>query len=197
MVQKENIILVNKERGLPKDYVPDDLVVPDILFDFEGNLEKRYLRKEAAKALENMFQEAKRQGICLCAISGYRSYKRQAEIYENNIKIKGAIHTEQYSAKPGHSEHQTGLAMDVSCASCQFELEEEFASTPEGLWLSFNAPYYGFILRYPYNKTAITGYAYEPWHIRYVGYPLSIYISKNNLTLEEFYMDYAKQYFCG
>jgi hypothetical protein len=92
-----------------------------------------------------------------------------------------------YSAAPGNSEHQTGLAIDVSCKSINFGLTNSFASTPEGLWLKDNCWRFGFILRYPKDKEHITGYAYEPWHIRYVGVPLAYYLYNNNLTLEEYY----------
>ena len=93
----------------------------------------------------------------------------------------------QYVAKPGTSEHQTGLALDVSSPEVDYELEEIFAETPEGKWLAVYAPMFGFILRYPKGKENITGYAYEPWHIRYVGKSLSLYLSLTGMTLEEYH----------
>ena len=160
--------VVNKEYGLPEDYKPEDLVVPNVPFSFSGTLEKSYLRKEAAEALERLFNLAKKEGIQLNAVSGFRSYDYQ-KLYANNVKRKGQEHTDRFSAKHGHSEHQTGLTMDVSSKSANNELELTFANTKEGKWLKENAHRAGFIIRYPKGKESITGYAYEPWHIRYVG----------------------------
>ncbi|PEC53266.1 D-alanyl-D-alanine carboxypeptidase [Bacillus cereus] len=177
--------VVNKEYGLPEDYKPEDLVVPNVSFSFSGTLEKSYLRKEAAEALERLFDLAKKEGIELNAVSGFRSYDYQKNLYANNVKRKGQEHTDRFSAKPGHSEHQTGLTMDVSSKSANNELELTFANTKEGKWLKENAYRAGFIIRYPKGKESITGYAYEPWHIRYVG-DIAESIYKKKLTLEEF-----------
>ncbi|MED0952022.1 M15 family metallopeptidase [Bacillus mobilis] len=177
--------VVNKEYGLPEDYKPEDLVVPNVPFSFSGTLEKSYLRIEAAEALEKLFDIAKKEGIQLNAVSGFRSYDYQKNLYANNVKRKGQEHTDRFSAKPGHSEHQTGLTMDVSSKSANNELELTFANTKEGKWLKENAYRAGFIIRYPKGKESITGYAYEPWHIRYVG-DIAESIYKKKLTLEEF-----------
>ncbi|CAM4204015.1 MULTISPECIES: M15 family metallopeptidase [Bacillus] len=177
--------VVNKEYGLPEDYKPEDLVVPNVPFSFSGTLEKSYLRKEAAEALERLFDLAKKEGIQLNAVSGFRSYDYQKNLYANNVKRKGQEHTDRFSAKPGHSEHQTGLTMDVSSKSANNELELTFANTKEGKWLKENAHRAGFIIRYPKGKESITGYAYEPWHIRYVG-DIAESIYKKKLTLEEY-----------
>lgn len=177
--------VVNKESGLPEDYKPEDLVVPNVPFSFSGTLEKSYLRKEAAEALERLFDLAKKEGIQLNAVSGFRSYDYQKKLYANNVKRKGQEHTDRFSAKPGHSEHQTGLTMDVSSKSANNELELVFAHTKEGKWLKENAHRAGFIIRYPKGKESITGYAYEPWHIRYVG-DIAESIYKEKLTLEEY-----------
>ncbi|ENQ3113128.1 M15 family metallopeptidase [Bacillus cereus] len=177
--------VVNKEYGLPEDYKPEDLVVPNVPFSFSGTLEKSYLRKEAAEALESLFDLAKKEGIQLNAVSGFRSYDYQKKLYANNVKRQGQEHTDRFSAKPGHSEHQTGLTMDVSSKSANNELELTFANTKEGKWLKENAHRAGFIIRYPKGKESITGYAYEPWHIRYVG-DIAESIYKKKLTLEEY-----------
>lgn len=177
--------VVNKEYGLPEDYKPEDLVVPNVPFSFSGTLEKSYLRKEAAEALEKLFDLAKKEGIQLNAVSGFRSYDYQKNLYANNVKRKGQEHTDRFSAKPAHSEHQTGLTMDVSSKSANNELELTFANTKEGKWLKENAHRAGFIIRYPKGKESITGYAYEPWHIRYVG-DIAESIYKKKLTLEEY-----------
>ncbi|WP_429608034.1 M15 family metallopeptidase [Bacillus albus] len=178
-------VVVNKEYGLPTGYKPEDLVVPNVPFSFKGTLEKSHLRKEAAEALENLFRLASQEGIQLNAVSGYRSYDYQKRLYENNVKRKGQEHTDRFSAKPGHSEHQTGLTMDVSAKSANNELELSFAKTKEGKWLKENAHRAGFIIRYPKEKENVTGYAYEPWHIRYVG-DIAEKIYKEKLTLEEY-----------
>ncbi|HEX3078594.1 MAG TPA: D-alanyl-D-alanine carboxypeptidase family protein [Lachnospiraceae bacterium] len=180
-------VFVNKEYSLPADYVPSDLTVPNVPFNFDYTDEKKMLRKEAAFALEDLIQAASDDGLSIYGVSGYRSYKRQEQIYNKNIATKGALYTNRYSAKPGFSEHQTGLSIDVSAKSVAFRLDESFASTPEGKWLENHAYEYGFIIRYPKDKSDITGYSYEPWHIRYVGKELAEYLYTNKLTLEEFY----------
>ena len=180
-------VLINRKYVLPANYVPCDLVIPSIPFDFHGYHEKKLMRYEPAKALEKLFQKACEETIFLNGISGYRSYERQLAIYNKNIKEKGFEHTNQYCAKAGSSEHQSGLAIDVSTASIHNQLETSFAYTKEGKWLVNHCWKFGFILRYPKEKTHITGYAYEPWHIRYVGVKLASYLTKHHLTLEEFY----------
>lgn len=191
-------VLVNKELPIQEDYIPKDLVVPNVEFQIPYFDEKKQMRAEAAKALEKLFEAAKADGLSLCGVSGFRSYQRQYKIFTTNIKKNSLEHAMQYSAIPGRSEHQTGLAIDVSTASVNYRIDSSFADTPEGQWLVDNAHLYGYIIRYPEDKTQITGYSYEPWHIRYVGKALATYIYRNNLTLEEFYgfkptMDYFKQ----
>jgi LAS superfamily LD-carboxypeptidase LdcB len=180
-------VLINKELALPSDYIPENLIVPQVLFSFTGYTEKKLLRKEAAEALEELFLGAADKGLTLCAVSGYRSYARQKAIYNNNVTKNGSERTEQFSAKPGCSEHQSGLAMDVSTKSVKYSLDESFADTPEGKFLEEEAYQYGFILRYPKDKSEITGYAYEPWHIRYVGKTMAQLLHDSGKTLEEYY----------
>ena len=154
-------ILINRNHPLPKDFLPDFLTEPVIPFSAPPNDQKRLLQKEAALAVTLLFDQAASEGIGLIGISGYRSYSRQKELYEN--------------------------AIQSSCAAIGLELENTFADTREGKWLTKHAPLYGFILRYPKDKEHITGYPWEPWHIRYVGKSLSLYCSLTNLTLEEYY----------
>lgn len=170
-------LLVNKQNSLPASYVPSNLVIPKVTFASSGNLEKNYMEATAAKALEEMFAAAKTQNIRLVAVSGYRSYNRQTVLYKNALATYGINQTG--TAKPGQSEHQTGLAMDINSIS------QAFQYTNEGKWLAQNAHLYGFIIRYPKGKSDITGYMYEPWHIRYVGTELASYCFTNGLTLEE------------
>ncbi len=171
--------LVNKSHPLDPDYIPCDLTEAQIPFQAAPGDPKRLLRARAAQAAQELFQRARHMRLQLSGVSGYRSYKRQEEIYRQSDS--GLV------APPGCSEHQTGLALDVSCAAVNYELEESFALTREGKFLADYGPMYGFILRYPKGKEKITGYAWEPWHIRYVTKTLSLYLSLINLTLEEYY----------
>ncbi|MGP7815944.1 M15 family metallopeptidase [Niallia sp. 01092] len=182
------VSLVNKEFGLPDGYAPDDLVRPNVAFSFgDEKIEKSYLRKEAAKGLEDMFKEAKKAGINLYAVSGYRSFNRQTVLYDAEVQKVGKEKAIQAVAYPGNSEHQTGLAMDISSESSNFLLTDEFGKTKEGKWLSENAHRFGFILRYPQGKESVTGYKYEPWHFRYVGEKSAKDIYENGWTLEEYF----------
>lgn len=177
--------VVNKTQSLSKDFAPQALSIPNVKFSFSGYHEKKLLESGAAKALEEMFNGAKQDDITLVAVSGYRSYARQSTLYNNYVARDGQAKADTYSARPGTSEHQSGLAMDLSSASNGYHLNTNFGQTKEGLWVKDNAHKYGFIIRYPKNKEAITGYIYEPWHIRYVGTDLSTYLYDNDLTLEE------------
>jgi len=177
-------LLVNKTHTLPDSYVPSRLVNPAVSTVSSA---KTKMTPEAAEALEALFKKAERDGIKLTAISGYRSYERQKAIFNSNTARYGsAAAANQFSAKPGQSEHQTGLAMDVSSASVGFTLSQSFAETREGRWLKENARYFGFIIRYPKDKEHITGYQFEPWHIRYVGKAAALEISARDITLEEY-----------
>lgn len=174
-------ILINRSHPLPETFLPDFLTEPSIPFSAPPNDTRRLLQKEAAQAVTLLFAQAVSQGIGLVGISGYRPYIRQKELYENALQ-KGSTAV----APPGASEHQSGLALDISCASIALKLENTFAETKEGKWLKKHAPLYGFILRYPKGKEEITGYPWEPWHIRYVGKSLALYLSLTGLTLEEY-----------
>ncbi|MFC5405561.1 M15 family metallopeptidase [Cohnella soli] len=189
---KSLYVLANKKRNLPSDYVPPDLVVPDVPFSFSGDSPKKKMRKAAADALESLFQAAKDDGIELKAVSGYRSYATQKAIFTANAEKKGEDVANKTSARPGQSEHQTGLAMDISSASVGYALEETFAKTKEGKWLAAHAADHGFIIRFLKGKEKITGYSYEPWHVRYVGRDVAKEIARQKITLEE-YMDEAAE----
>lgn len=182
------VLLVNKDNPLSSDYIPPDLTTPNVNFTFEEDLPKRKLRKVAADALEKMFTQAKKDNIELYAFSGYRSYDRQEAIFTYYTKKLGEDKADTFSARPGKSEHQTGLAMDVTAASVDYGMVESFGETEEGKWLKENAHTYGFIIRYPKGKESITGYQYEPWHVRYVGREVAEYLSVNDITLEEYFI---------
>ena len=172
--------LINEKHPLPSDYIPENLIDAGIPFHAHPDDSKRLLEKNAARAAHCLVNAACQQGLCLYGISGYRSYQRQAELYTGS----------PYVAAPGTSEHQSGLALDLSCPAVHMQLIPEFAHTKEGKWIARNASLFGFILRYPLNKESVTGVPYEPWHIRYVTKELSGYLTLTGLTLEE-YLDFS------
>lgn len=180
-------VLVNRQYRMSEDYIPADLVIPNVRFSYSGTFEKSYVRAVTADALEKLFKAAEQEGVILQAVSGYRSYARQKQIYDRNVSNRGSRETDLVSAKPGSSEHQTGLTIDVSSNAVGCALEESFGNTSDGKWLAQNCHRFGFIIRYPKDKTKITGYSYEPWHIRYVGKKLASYLYKKDMTLEEYY----------
>lgn len=183
-------VLVNKERNLPSDYKPDDLIKPDIKYSFDGENEKRYLREVAAHALEELVAEANEEGIEIVGVSGFRSYSKQNSIFNYNVNKRGYEAANKISAKPGQSEHQTGLAIDVSCAGVGYALQERFGELEEGKWLAENAHRFGFIIRYEKGKEDITGYQYEPWHIRYLGKDIAEDVYEKGITYEEYFEQY-------
>jgi zinc D-Ala-D-Ala carboxypeptidase len=180
------LIVANKERNLPEDYEPADLVIPNVPFPFKENLPKKKMRKEAAESVEVLFKAAEEQGLALLAQSGYRSYDTQVSIFAYNEDQFGEEKANQTSAQPGQSEHQTGLSLDVTSPLVNYELVEKFGETKEGKWVAENAHKYGFIIRYPKGKEKITGYQYEPWHLRYVGIEHAKEIHERGITLEEY-----------
>jgi LAS superfamily LD-carboxypeptidase LdcB len=188
------LALVNKTHKLPDGYTPENLVYPDVLFLSAEMDEKREMRKDAAEALEKLFAAANQAGFKLYGVSGYRSYERQVAVYQHNVEKLGKKKADQISAAPGTSEHQTGLAMDITCEEMLTQpdpLTSDFGNTEAGKWVAQNAHKYGFIIRYPKGKESITGYEYEPWHLRYVGVKAASFIYAHGLTLEE-YIDAEK-----
>ena len=184
-------VMVNKQRSLPHGYVPKDLVEVNVPFSFSGKSDKKKLRKVAAHALEAMFAQAESEGIQFYGVSGYRSYAVQKAIFTYNVKTQGYTEARRYSAYPGTSEHQTGLSIDISAKSVGNQLIPKLGETVEGKWLQSHCADFGFIIRYPNGKEAITGYAYEPWHVRYVGKKIAKEIMDQGLTLEEYFGDAA------
>ena len=181
-------ILVNRTHRLPRKAIPQTLVEPEIIFDAPVGDRKRLLAVSAAKRVEALFVRGKEEGIYLCGVSGYRSYERQEELYQKKLREQPKENGDpvHWIAPPGASEHQTGLALDVSCQAVDYQLDERFGETREGRWLKRCAPLYGFILRYPKGKEHITGYGWEPWHIRYVGEETAQAIMSQGITLEEY-----------
>lgn len=181
-------VIVNKQNPLqPASFSPTDLVVPNVALRVPG-LQEMNMRRQAASALEQMFAGAASAGYKLEVSTAYRSYNYQETLYDQYVSKDGQAQADTYSARPGYSEHQTGLAVDIRNQADTCSLDACFGTTPEGKWLAGNAYRYGFILRYPKDKEAVTGYEYEPWHFRYVGTYLSGQMHKQNIeTLEEFF----------
>ncbi|MBA3757688.1 M15 family metallopeptidase [Candidatus Saccharibacteria bacterium] len=180
-------VIVNKGRKLSRGYIPSELLTPTVPLRFSASSAEMKLKMEAANALERLFASAEEQNLQLLLVSGYRSYSSQEAIYSRNVKRDGQAKTDATSARAGHSEHQTGLAVDVGSKSRKCELDKCFGSTTEGLWVEANAYKFGFIVRYQNGKQNLTGYDYEPWHLRYVGTELASEIYRSNQTLELFF----------
>lgn len=182
-----NWVVVNKKRPLkPADYAPSDLRMPAVPLRLQTP--EMQLRNEAATAVEALVAAAKAESINLMVASGYRSHDLQKTVYNNFVKSEGQAEADRTSARPGHSEHQTGLAVDLGPTNRRCEIEQCFADLPEGEWVAANAHKFGFVLRYAEGKEAVTGYDYEPWHLRYVGVPLAEEMHRQNVqTLEEFF----------
>lgn len=180
-------VIVNPNYKLPDDYEPADLVYPDVRFIFKEKIEKRMMREEAAGALEKLFEAAEVDGIYLAGVSAYRSHSTQTALFNRYVERDGLEKAKTYSAEPGTSEHETGLAIDVTSSDGKCAAQDCFGGTVEAIWLENNAADYGFIIRYPEGKQDITGYKYEPWHLRYVGVKLAQRIAEESLTLEEYY----------
>ncbi len=173
------LVLVNKKNKLPKSYKPSDLET----LNLNCSLKNVQLRKEAKLNFEKMCLDMEKLNLKIIAVSGYRSYKYQKNLYSKNLKTNKK-QTKKSIAKQGHSEHQTGLALDIMGNNNKYTL---FNKSKEFNWVINNAHKYGFILRYPKDKTHITGYKYEPWHYRYVGKEIATKINYLNITLEEYY----------
>ena len=183
--------LVNKNFQLPCSYVPNDLVLLDVpLYNNSSSNLANYMRSEAAVALKKMFNAAKAEkGYKLVARSGYRSYKTQESLYNNYVSNKGQVWADTYSARPGHSEHQTGLAIDITSPTVNNSLSDSFGTTAEGKWVAQNAHRFGYILRYPQGRKSEVGYEYEPWHLRYVGVEIATEIYNSGLIYEDYVLE--------
>ncbi|WP_194840840.1 D-alanyl-D-alanine carboxypeptidase family protein [Filobacillus milosensis] len=180
-------VILNKTYRLPNNFVPQGLVEPNVPHNAKEGAAKRLMRKEAAKALEELFAAAKEAGYDLVAQSGYRSIQTQTWLYNHYVETNGQEWADKFSAVPGHSEHHTGLTMDITAAVVGMSLTQEFGNTAPGEWVAKNAHKYGFVIRYPKGKSHITGYSYEPWHLRYFGVELATKIYQSGLTVEEYF----------
>lgn len=178
-------VIVNKPRPLhPLNFAPAELVYPDVTY-----VNRQPMRPDVAQALVAMFHAGKTEaGLDFSVQSGYRSFESQTRVYNDDAARNGTAYADTDTARPGHSEHQTGLAVDISAVPASCSLDACFAHTPHGEWLAANAWRFGFLLRYPADKVAVTGFAFEPWHFRYIGVPLATQLKKTGVTtLEEFF----------
>ncbi len=176
-------VIINKKHELPEDYEPEDLVEPEV----KKIRESCPMREEAAQALKEMFEAAAKDGLDLMLVSGYRSYSYQKGLFDNYVARDGEEAANRYSARPGQSEHQTGLAADLGTSDQACLLMGCFKDTEAGKWLAENSYLFGFVLRYPEEKEEVTGYIYEPWHFRYIGLEQAYLVHESGLTLEEYY----------
>lgn len=171
-------VIVNKGRPLTDGYAPADLVSA-------GNGQP--IRNVASSSMKNLLADAAKAGVSMKVISGYRSQATQTSLYNSYVQKDGVAAADRYSARPRHSEHQTGLAADLGNSNGSCDLDVCFGNTAAGKWLATNAYKYGFVIRYQDGKESLTGYQYEPWHIRYVGADLAAEIQKSGQTLEQFF----------
>jgi zinc D-Ala-D-Ala carboxypeptidase len=178
-------VVVDKKRPLqPADYAPDDLVTVPVPFVW-----KPLMRREASDAVVAMFAAFQTEtGLGMQSQSAYRSYDTQVSVYNDDVASNGQAFADTSTARPGTSEHQTGLTMDISALPSNCSLAACFGTTVQGQWLAANAWSFGFLLRYPADKVAVTGYEYEPWHFRYIGIDLAAQMHNTAVTtLEEFF----------
>ena len=181
-------LLVNKdpENHLDPSYKAEDLE-PIKYYAADRNKYTRFMRAEAAEAFHRLVETAAEEGIDIVMTTAYRSYEFQQILWDNYVAQKGEEEANKTSARPGESEHQTGLALDVSCPAVSLNLSQAFSETAEGRWLARHAPLYGFIIRYPKGKEHLTKIPAEPWHIRYVTRSLALCLTLTGQVLEEYY----------
>lgn len=180
----ELLVLVNKYNKLPSNFAQYNLV--NMAKEHTINDGKQYLLFATAyEKYKEMYEAARKDGRSIKVLSAYRTESYQRGLYNAKLRSSGRVYADNYSARPGHSEHQTGLAVDINTTLTSFEYTSEFK------WLQQHAHEYGFIMRYPRGKEWITGYAYEPWHYRYVGVEAATIIHEQQLTYEEYYAMYV------
>ena len=185
-ITKNELMINNKYYKLSKDYTPNDLVDIKNWYSYGDN---NKLRKIAYESFINMYEAANKNNIKLIINSSYRTYDEQDKIYNEYLSKKSKEYADSYAARPGHSEHQTGLAIDIITPGYN---EENFETSETFKWLQDNSYKYGFILRYPKDKIEITGYNYESWHYRYVGTEVATIIHENDITFDEYYAYYIE-----
>lgn len=177
--------LVSKTKSISTEYIPANLIIPGVAVRDDKSDEEKSVRADIEQPLKNLFDAAAAASNQLMIGSGYRSASLQDYYFYSAVSAYGEYEANQSVARPGQSEHQLGLAVDISTVSRECYLETCFGDTTDGKWLENNAYKYGFILRYGEDKVAITGYQYEPWHFRYVGVELATALHESGLTLDE------------
>ena len=180
------LLNVNKYYTLPEDFEPIDISNISIRYSYNGNK----ITEEANDAYVSMWNAAQKEGLTLIVNSSYRDYQDQDRVYNNIKASSGQKEADKVAARPGHSEHQTGLAIDVFEIGNQSTLT--FKDSPAYIWLKENARFYGFIERYPEDKEYLTGYSFESWHWRYVGEEAAKKIYEENITFDEYYAYYIE-----
>ena len=180
-------LIVNKHRPLaPADYVPADLVRPAVAMTASG--EASLLNSTTAAAAEAMFAAAARDGVAMVLASGYRSYATQVATYNGYVASRGQADADTASARPGYSEHQTGWAFDIADGNGVCGFQPCFADQPAAVWAKANGHRFGFVVRYPWMFHPITGYYYEPWHLRYIGVEAATDMANRGInTVEEYF----------
>ena len=179
-------VIVNKLNGIATTYIPE-LIVPNVRLRLSSTEQQMQLNVTAQKDLEAMFAAAEADDVNLVFGSGYRSAALQKQFYDSYVTVDGQEQADTYSARPGHSEHQTGYAVDITSPSGICHLEICWEDSAEGKWVAENAHRFGFTIRYIEGKERTTGYQYEPWHLRYVGADLAEQLYITGFTLEEFF----------
>ena len=181
---KDIEMMVNKYYLLDEKYAPDDLVYISQKYAW-GDKNSKQVRRVCYDAFIEMWNSAMESDIYLMINSSYRSFNEQKKVYDSFEKERGKNYADSIAARPGASEHETGLALDIF--SIKNSNKKTFEDSPEALWLKDNAYKFGFVLRYPKGKENITGYDYEPWHYRYVGKKAAKYCYENDITFDEYY----------
>lgn len=180
----ELLILVNKVYHLNESYAPTDIVNTGLLYSYEGNK----IKSEVYQAFINMYNAAKSENLSLIINSSYRTYATQKKLYDERVVTYGVKEADEYAARPGHSEHETGLALDIWAYNTDLDFEE----TEEFRWMQEHAHEYGFILRYPKGSEHLTGYSYESWHYRYLGIEMATKVKEEGITYDEYYAYYCE-----
>jgi len=186
----DTLMLVNKYYALPSDYEPTDLVTISTKYAW-GTKGSKKTRQVTLDAFLEMWDQAMEDGYYLMINSAYRSYQDQEKVYNDRKNSRGEKYADSVAARPGSSEHQTGLSLDIF--SKNNSNQSTFKDTPEAAWLKENAHKYGFVLRYPEDKVNITGYSYESWHYRYVGVDVATKCFEENITFDEYYAYYLEK----
>ncbi|MDD2409665.1 MAG: M15 family metallopeptidase [Bacilli bacterium] len=179
----EKLMLVNKYYYLDKDYEPENIITTTGTYSYANNS----LNEETYNAYQELYNAAKIDGHTILIVSSYRNFEYQEELWNERKELYGTRKADEYAARAGHSEHQTGYAVDVADF---YDVNDKFGDTESYIWMKENAHKYGFILRYPKDKEDITGYSYEPWHYRYVGKEIANKIYQENITFDEYYAYY-------